>query len=193
VPELPEVETVVNELEQNLSGRTISSFHCLNKHGFMEQFDTDDLTGATIESVFRKAKYIIFKFKNKKFFLIGHLRMTGKFIEHLSEKDHKHITAEIIFEGGKIIYFVDIRKFGGFSLSGNIEEYFKSFGPEPFTESLSEEYLVTAFKNSNRTIKSLLLDQKIISGIGNIYADESLFLSGIHPETLGKNLKQKLS
>ena len=189
MPELPEVQTVVNELLPLLTGRKITAFQPYNKYAFINDFDVDGLNNLVIETVQRRAKYIIFKFKNNQIALIAHLRMTGKFVRTLTEKDEKHITAEINFEDASKIYFVDIRKFGGFSITDNIDEYFKTFGPEPFSDSLKANYLIEKFKISKRPIKSLLLDQKIISGIGNIYADEALFLAKIHPESLGFDLK----
>ena len=103
-------------------------------------------------------------------------------------KKHNHI--EFIFDDMKLIYN-DPRRFGFFQLIRNIDELnkkFDNFGPEPFSKKFNLDYLKSYFKKKKKDIKSFLLDQKFVSGIGNIYASEILFLSRIHPQSSAKNL-----
>jgi len=193
MPELPEVETVRRLLTPIVTDRYITNVRV--NYWRMIQSDHDafiaTLIGRTFKSIDRVGKFLIFKFDTD-LTLISHLRMEGKYIELAHHEDDSRY-ARVVFEfadGGKLCYD-DSRCFGTMQLS-NTAEYMEktslnNIGPEPFNIE-SEHYLFDVFTKSSRPIKELLLDQTIMTGLGNIYADEVLFLSHVHPELPGKLL-----
>ncbi len=198
MPELPEVETVVNDLRPLIKNKTIidvkifheKSLKNVSKKNFMI------IIGQKILNVSRKAKYIIFELENN--FLISHLRMEGKW--NLLKKNDlienkNHIILQISLNSKEELIFYDFRKFATIDLitKNDLEVFFKNkkIGPEPW--DLIEDNFIKLVWKSKRPIKSFLLDQKNLSGIGNIYADEILYKSKIHPLTYGENLpKEKI-
>jgi formamidopyrimidine-DNA glycosylase len=219
VPELPEVETVrrglnLVTLHQTIQGgdvlldRTIA--HPASVYEFLE-----GLAGTEIAQWYRRGKYLLadlVKPANGKHpspppplppsipagHLGIHLRMTGQLLWIApSEPLQKHTRVRLFFEGQKELRFVDQRTFGQMwwvppgEAPERIMTGLQFLGPEPFSDDFSLVYLVKQLKHRRRPVKNALLDQAIVAGIGNIYADEALFLSGIHPETLCIDLSHK--
>lgn len=198
MPELPEVETVRRSLAKNIIGKSISHI-LINYEGNIcqpkpEKF-IEMLKGKVFEELKRKGKFLIF-YLSDELALVIHLRMTGQLVYTKSElplEKHTHLIFRL--DGGMDLRFLDMRKFGTIDLLTREQlKNFKSLnrlGLEPLCQSFTVEKLQQGFLKGNRAIKILLLDQSIIAGIGNIYADEILFKVGLHPETPIKNLSQK--
>lgn len=200
MPELPEVETVCRGLNQSTSGLTIKGGEVLLNRSLaypssISGFE-EDIKGKAIVFWQRRGKYLLAKLNQG--WLGIHLRMTGQLL-WLSQDIplHKHTRIRLFFENNLELRFVDTRTFGKFwYLCQDIAPEtviigLKKLGLEPFDANFSGEYLQTKFSKSRRNIKTVLLDQNIIAGIGNIYADESLFKSGIHPMTMVCDLTTK--
>ena len=187
MPELPEVQTVVDELNNTLSNEMIISIDIINSKYDSEKIKKFCLN-QTISNVTRRGKYILIFFENSLNTLVVHLRMTGKFVFSLIEKDKKHLQATLKLKSKMSAYFIDVRKFGTFEIIAkeHLEDRLK-LGVEPLTDHLSIEYL-KPFLNRIRPIKPFLLDQSYIAGIGNIYADEALFRSRVIPTKACKDL-----
>lgn len=177
MPELPEVETVVNELNDRLSQKLIKYIEPYSSRGISSELN--DISHFEVVSVTRRGKYIVFN--GEQIHIIAHLRMTGKFVFTPSKKDEKYIRCIFHLENKQKMYFVDVRKFGTIEISDNIPLFFNHLGPEPLTDRFSPTYLHSILKKRVKPIKNSLLDQSFVAGIGNIYADESLFLSKINP------------
>ena len=199
MPELPEVEIVRQSLDKKIKQKSIKKVIIRNKNlrfPVPKNFSSF-LKNKKITKVDRFSKYLILNFKSGDFCLI-HLGMSGtihiidnkkklKFTNAsfyhspLLPKKHNHI--EFIFNSLKVIYN-DPRRFGFFELVENnkkLENRFQNLGPEPFNLNFDLNYVFNYFKGKNKNIKTFLLDQKFVSGIGNIYASEILFLSKIYP------------
>lgn len=187
MPELPEVETIKEALKRSIDKADILSIKIRNRN-FRETIPSDfeeKIRNATICQIYRKAKYIVFELSNK-FSIILHLGMSGKikildtFPEDLEKHDH------IIFTTTKgILIYNDARRFGLLTYieSHKLENHhlFKNIGIDPFDKNLDAQYLFNILSCKKIPIKIALLDQSIISGIGNIYAFESLYEAGISP------------
>lgn len=193
MPELPEVQCVVNSIKDKLKNKTIKNVKRFTKT-LREPLlkDLDLLQGARILDVERKGKYIILKLiKENPFFLIVHLGMTGALLfrnkDSLKEK-HDHLLIEL--DDFNIVYN-DVRKFGFVVAENNLDgnKYLKKLGVDPLENDFeSGQFLFEKTRNRNRDVKVFLLDQSIVAGIGNIYIMEALFLVGIHPQKKVKNL-----
>lgn len=194
MPELPEVETVVRTLRPILIGSTIDSItfrHAKMIHPSPAIFEKN-LKGQTFLKIERIGKFIIFFFVNQAV-VVTHLRMEGKFIELKHPLDSLTRFAHLIFHlsDGRRLVYDDMRKFGTFTLATS-KTYLdlpslKNLGKEPLT-SLEPLPILAKFNRSRRPIKSILLDQSILLGLGNIYADEVLFAAKIHPLKKGTQL-----
>ncbi len=183
MPELPEVETVIRELAPFVVGKTFSSpeiyYEPLIKTDKFSFYD--DIKGKKILSLSRKGKFILFHLSEEKK-LIFHLRMEGKlFVENKKTLSTKHMTLFLPFENDdRGLAFYDVRKFGClYYLDENDEGPLSNVGKEPFDMEIDELYSLYHKKHDH--IKCVLLDQSLMSGIGNIYADEILFACGISP------------
>ena len=196
MPELPEVETVKNVLKELTLGKTIRSVDVLRKQTIENDVDefTKSLVNETIIDFGRVGKFIIFYLTNEKV-LISHLRMEGKyFLKDEKEKLSKHDLVAFHFNDGTKLLYNDTRRFGRIKLS-SLEDYMKTeplskVGPDPFMMKDSK-LLDKAFKNKSIAIKTALLDQTVMSGLGNIYVDEVLFSTKVHPETPAKLISSK--
>ena len=205
MPELPEVEVVTRSLKKTIKNHKIIKITVNNRNlrfKLPQNFEYV-LKNKIVKNIERKSKYIIFDFDNN-FYTILHLGMSGtlhiptnKKISNLSfysnpvlPKKHNHII--INFKKFKLIYN-DPRRFGYFKILDNrndFEDYFKRIGPEALDKKFNILYLKKKIKNRKKNIKNFLLDQKIVSGIGNIYANEILFKSQISPMKSVKELSQ---
>jgi formamidopyrimidine-DNA glycosylase len=210
MPELPEVETLKRELDKSLAGLTIKEVQILWSKSVLPLSPTlfiKNLVGAKIIGLDRRAKILIINL-SKENHLVFHLKMTGQLIfvpkrgETISgghpttdiQAPGKHTRIIFTFTNGDHLYFNDLRKFG-WSRFINKKELLaltKNIGPEPLMKDFTEKYLTEIFKKyPNRTVKQILLDQNLIAGIGNIYADEASYLSGVLPMRKTKGLTQK--
>ena len=196
MPELPEVETVKNVLNNIAKGKTISYVEVVRPQTVrsdLKQFQ-DVLKGATILDFTRYGKYIIYHL-DRDYVLVSHLRMEGKYY-HRDEKIKPNHNDLVLFHftDGSYLAFNDTRRFGTMELvlkDGYLErEPLNQIGPDPFMMKDSSR-LYEAFKNKGVAIKPCLLDQSVMSGLGNIYVDEVLFACKIHPETPAKLLSKK--
>jgi formamidopyrimidine-DNA glycosylase len=198
MPELPEVETVRKTLEKLVLLKEIENItvywpKIIKNPIEIEQF-VDALKGETIEDIGRRGKFLIFYTGN--YALVSHLRMEGKYgLYSKDEPFDKHTHVIFHFTDGTELRYRDVRKFGTMHLFKKGEEFIKppllDMGPEPFSEEFTIEYLGRMLKKTTRKIKPALLDQKVLVGLGNIYVDEALFRSGIHPERVANSLKKE--
>ena len=186
MPELPEVETVRRGLEKLILGKKISSIEVHYPKMIktdLEEFQKE-LPGQVIQSMGRRGKYLLFHLTDR--VLISHLRMEGKYFyypDQVPERKHAHIL--IHFEDGGTLVYEDVRKFGTMELLAPklLEAYFvtKKLGPEPTEQDFDLARLKLALKKSKKPIKSHLLNQTLVAGLGNIYVDEVLWRAKIHP------------
>lgn len=191
MPELPEVETIKNTLKNMIGGRTIKSVDVLRAKTVENdiQYFKNCLKDARICDFSRVGKFIIF-ILDKPYVLICHLRMEGKFfLRKESEKYSVHDMAIFHFENGTYLAYNDTRRFGILKVLDK-ENYISQeplcrVGPDPFMMK-DASILIEAFKNKNVAIKPSLLDQSVMSGLGNIYVDEVLYECRVHPETPAK-------
>ena len=186
MPEIAEVETVRNTLKERILNKKIKEV----KVFYEPMIESDlvsfkkNLIGASFIDIKRRGKWLIFETEH--YYLLSHLRMEGKyFIKDKNEVKEKHEHVIFIFEDDTTLRYCDTRKFGRMNLvlKADLEnvESIKKQGLEPGDEQLTSEYLLKKFKNKKLPIKTVLLDQTIISGLGNIYANEVLFYAKINP------------
>lgn len=196
MPELPEVQTIVDGIEPYLLNNKITKCNLyVRKLRWELQNDMQDIiTGSIIYSVSRRAKYIIIS--TDKLYLTIHLGMTGTLrIAKKNDIRKKHDHFEIYLSSNLILRFNDPRKFGMifFSKDSPIisNKLLNNLGPEPLDKAFNWKYLYSISRNRNIAIKSLIMNSKIVVGIGNIYASEALFLSKIRPQKISKKLSKK--
>lgn len=189
MPELPEVETIRGTLEKLVLNKQIKDVSIYWPKIIKHPEDTEQfctlLHDETIERIGRKGKFLLFYLTN--YVLISHLRMEGKYrVVSSEEKIDKHTHVIFHFTDGTELRYNDVRKFGTLHIYPIGEEFtkkpLKELGPDPFEEDYTLDYLREKLLKTTRMIKAALLDQTIIAGLGNIYVDEVLFLSKIHPE-----------
>ncbi|MBA3237696.1 MAG: DNA-formamidopyrimidine glycosylase [Parachlamydiaceae bacterium] len=184
MPELPEVETIVNELRSSsLIGMEIIETKILWP-GTISSLDPeefiDQLVGQKILEINRRGKYIVFTLSKHTLFV--HLRMTGKFTLCSSARlPFSHERVSLKFKDGRYLYYDDQRKFGKWLLLLHPEEKLASLGVEPLSPNFSLHVFKTILQASSQAIKPFLLNQQHIAGIGNIYVDEALWAAKIHP------------
>jgi formamidopyrimidine-DNA glycosylase len=198
MPELPEVEVVRSGLERHLIGRQISQVTALHPRAIRkhlagaEDFE-NRLKGLQIEAVRRRGKYLWFELDDDQA-LIGHLGMSGQFLLLPSAADdEKHLRLRFEFAGWTTqLRFVDQRTFGGMSIDELNDERIPAslshIARDPFDSEFQVAALVAILRSRDTEIKRLLLDQNVVSGIGNIYADESLWRAKIHPRRPASSL-----
>ena len=193
MPELPEVETVRRGLEKLILGKKIVSLDI--PYPKMIKTDLDqfqkELPGQEIQSMGRRGKYLLFFLTDK--VLISHLRMEGKYFYYPGQApERKHAHVLIHFEDGGTLVYEDVRKFGTMELLAPelLDAYFvsKKLGPEPTEQDFDLEIFRGALKRSKKPIKSHLLDQTVVAGLGNIYVDEVLWRAKVHPSRTSKSL-----
>lgn len=191
MPELPEVETIKCELSPSVAGKTIENVELLSerivKRPSHEEF-LKGVIGKRIESLSRRGKYLIFCLDSGNF-LIMHLKISGSLFVGKNKNDMpKYTKAVIALNDGGYIFFRDPRSFGRMWLDKDTSEVEKMLGPEPFTQEFTLEELEKRLARRHIPIKAVLLDQAVIAGIGNMYADEVLYASKIHPLRLASSL-----
>lgn len=200
MPELPEVEVLRQGLLPMLRGRSIRSLFWNGK-----QLRTpvpwrqlhELVTGAAITTLGRRAKYLVFHLDNGVCMLI-HLGMTGRLTlaaHHDGLQKHDHLAWQL--DNGMDLRLNDVRRFGSVSVSSDCapdhleKTFFAANGPEPFAPEFSGPYLYARSRNRTRAVKNFIMDNRIVVGVGNIYANESLFLAGIKPTTRASRIGLK--
>ena len=193
MPELPEVETVRNSLKEIILNKRIIDI-VIRYDKIIENVTPDEfrcsLIGQEIIDIKRRGKYLIFELTD--YYLISHLRMEGKFFDYTDLDYGKHDHIIFIFDDFNLRYN-DTRKFGRMDLFKKDVDIYKckplaNVGPDANTNDASTNYLASKFKHINKPVKEALLDQSIMSGLGNIYVDEVLFMARLHPESKTSNL-----
>lgn len=195
MPELPEVETVRKSLLRLIKGKQIKDIVVLYEKtiaNISSSLFADSLKKEKIETIDRYGKWLIIRFSN--YILLSHLRMEGKyFLKNESDPLMKHDLIIFNFFDNTSLRYNDVRKFGKMYLfkKGDILEPLEKLGLDPWSLSLTPLYLKEKGKNKKIAIKEALLDQRIIVGIGNIYADEILFKAKVNPFKEFKNVNEE--
>ncbi|CAG9611451.1 Formamidopyrimidine-DNA glycosylase [Bacillus rhizoplanae] len=195
MPELPEVENVRRTLEKLVRGKTIEevivTYPNLVKEPDDAELFKEMLRGEMIEEVGRRGKFLLIYVT--RYVIVSHLRMEGKYMLHEADDPvDKHTHVRFRFTDGTELRYKDVRKFGTMHLFEKGSELtvmpLADLGPEPFSGELTPAYLRERMQKTARKVKVVLLDQRIVVGLGNIYVDEVLFRSRIHPEREASSL-----
>ena len=196
MPELPEVETTLRGIAPHIDGKKIEKVIIRQSklrwpiHPNLAQI----LAGRKILACNRRAKYLIITFETG--ILLIHLGMSGSLRiftaddERIATPD-KHDHLDFVFDDGTVLRYHDPRKFGAVLWYEGIAEHhplLEKLGPEPLSDDFDANYLYQKLKNQKRAVKLALMDNAVVVGVGNIYANESLFLCGLHPLKLAANL-----
>jgi len=196
MPELPEVETTRRGIAPHIKGQRVSEVIIRQpKLRWPVPLElVDDLPGKVVQSVERRAKYLLIGFEQGT--LIIHLGMSGSLrIVQADQEEGKHDHVDLVLQNGIALRLTDPRRFGAvlWQPKGVEHELLSHLGPEPLSEAFDDQVLVTAAKGRKTAIKQLIMDNKVVVGVGNIYANEALFLSGIHPKrAAGRISEQRL-
>ena len=194
MPELPEVQTVLDGFVSTLKHRKISNVECYYPGTVIHsQMWQEAAFPASLGNAFRVGKYMIIKLDNG-YCIIIHLRMTGKLVYAEHPKDpHRHERARICLEDGTAFHFIDPRTFGKIVLCSVTElpEYLPKLGLEPFSKDFTARRLSALLQRRGIPIKNALLDQSVIAGLGNIYVCELLFRARIHPHKPANTLSSQ--
>src|SRR6476619_215812 len=210
MPELPEVETVVRQLEPEVEGRRIERLEVLDarwSRPVSPERLGSEVRGSTIERLGRRGKYILMHLDGERT-LVMHLRMTGNLVlregdevldpsegrrlyENERSTEERHLRARFVLGDGRELWFTDPRRFGeAFLLADDkLDERFAKLGVEPFAPEFTPEALGEMAAGRTAPLKSFLLDQSKIAGVGNIYADEALFRAELHPLSPAGSIK----
>jgi formamidopyrimidine-DNA glycosylase len=194
MPELPEVQNLINTLAPKVCGATITGASVLCERSIAEPdagLFAEQVAGHTVLGIERRGKYLDFQLDSG-WHLVVHLRMTGRLLIFEDGCPAPAWARVALFlADGRTIWFSDLRKFGRLALTRRPAATIAELGPEPFDPCLDEASFHARMAGRRRPIKTLLLDQAFIAGLGNIYADESLFEAGIHPLTPAGSLSRK--
>jgi formamidopyrimidine-DNA glycosylase len=197
MPELPEVETVRRGLEPRMVGRTLERVEILD--GRLTAPDDPmmigmELDGDRVTAIGRRGKYLLIALESGRT-LVVHLRMTGWFHHRApgaGDPDVRHLRARIALDDGALLLYSDQRRFGTMRLiePGCLNDYLsRRAGPEPLSPEWTWQRLRSAIAGRTAPIKATLLNQRVVAGVGNIYADEALWEARIHPERLAGSLR----
>jgi len=186
MPELPEVETIRRQLAPHLEGRTLASVELRDFRWTQPappELIAAELTGARVQKLGRRGKYLIWELDRDRHLLV-HLRMTGSLLlDPAPEPAHAHARFEL--DDGHALVYVDPRRFGTghLMLSTSARDAYLNarLGAEPLTSEFTPAYLRAQARGRTAPVKSFILDQRHIAGVGNIYADEALHRAGVHP------------
>jgi len=192
MPELPEVETTMSALQPFVEKKIVSvDIKNRNLRWKIEKDFENNISNKKIISITRRAKYIIFNMLDG--FIILHLGMSGNIrIQDLKSniyKKHDHI---IFYLKDKKIIYNDIRRFGSIHFTHDLKDHFliKSLGPEPLSKDFNKKYLFDISRKSKTNIKNFIMNQKVVVGVGNIYASEALFHAGISPNRTTNSISE---
>lgn len=199
MPELPEVETTLRGIAPHIEGKTVEAV-VLRQLKLRWQINPDlgeILSGRQVLSCGRRAKYLLIRFQTG--VLLIHLGMSGS-LRIFTPSDgrigrpDRHDHVDIVFSDGTVMRYRDPRKFGAILWYEGIEEHhplLEKLGPEPLSEAFCTDYLYVRLKAQKRALKLALMDNAVVVGVGNIYANESLFRAGISPHRPANRLKKK--
>ena len=194
MPELPEVETVRRGLERNVLGFKITKAVQLHTRALNPKSiaTLEVLESATIEAISRRGKFLWFTL-DRPYLLAAHLGMSGQFLINSSDRRHTRALLNLRHRRSESeLHFNDQRTFGWLSIEeshGSIPTSVISIARDPFDPEYDRDRVVGEIKKRDLSIKTAILNQNIVSGIGNIYADESLWLAQVHPESRTRSLK----
>lgn len=193
MPELPEVETALRGVSPYLKNFIIEKIVVRQpKLRWVVSPELMELKDIKILDLTRRAKYLIIH--TEKGYIIGHLGMSGsvRIVPQNSLID-KHDHVDIVMNNGKLLRYNDPRRFGAWLWTADLNEFhlFLKLGPEPLSEEFNGEYLFKKSRQKSTALKTFLMDNAVVVGVGNIYANESLFICGIHPLKQVKNLTRK--
>jgi formamidopyrimidine-DNA glycosylase len=185
MPELPEVETVVRIVRPQLVGRTITAASVAWRKTVGEKSFEKRVAGARITGVRRRAKFFVIDLERDgqpAGAIVGHLRMTGRVhVLPARSREPDYARVALRLDDGHVMHFVDVRKFGRLVWRADPGTLLDELGPEPLGDEFTAAWLVDGLRGRRRLLKPLLLDQAFVAGLGNIYVDESLHRSGLHP------------
>lgn len=192
MPELPEVETIVRDLRAaGVPGRRIAGVRVLRPAVLGREEAGDfrrSLAGRTVEGIARRGKHIVFALSGS-FAMLVHLRMSGQFrVEDAGLPVDRHDRLLLLLDDGRRLAYHDTRAFGRILLTDGPEEALGHLGPEPLGPQWRPAAFRAALAGRRQAIKALLLDQSFLAGVGNIYADEALWLARVHPLRAGSSL-----
>lgn len=192
MPELPEVQTVLDTLKLQIKDREIKDINILYKPIVETSIRTfkKTLIGQHFREFKRRGKYLLFEMDDVT--LVSHLRMEGKyFIKKHNEPIDSHTHVIFKLDDDYDLRYNDVRKFGRMELIQKKDNYdiFKSLGPEPFSKNFNNKYIKEYLSKTSKPIKEVLLDQGFVSGLGNIYADEVCFAIKVNPTRPANKLK----
>ena len=194
MPELPEVETIRRQLEPEITGRRIVAAEVLDERWARPTRPREverALAGRTIEGVERRGKYLLLRLEGDST-LAMHLRMTGNLLLEDGSPDPPYLRAQLRLDGGRRLLFTDPRRFGHAVVlrDHELDEYFAArLGVEPLSDALTAAELCRRAAGRRAPLKSFLLNQLGVAGIGNIYADEALFRAELHPLSPAGSMK----
>lgn len=191
MPELPEVETVKNGIQPHLINQAIQSVTIRNKQLRWPIPDhlSNTLDGQTLNNIRRRSKYLLLDFNHGS--VIIHLGMSGKLtIVNQKNTPKKHDHVDIVFDNGSILRYNDPRRFGAILWSTAPEQHprLANLGPEPLSRQFTAQHLYKHCQGKSAAIKTIIMNAKLVVGVGNIYANEALFRSHIRPITAAKTL-----
>lgn len=190
MPELPEVETIKETL-QDIVGLSIDNIRIL-KPEYIRRWEhqPDVYVNHRICAVSRRGKFLIFDIEDG-LYMVAHLGMSGRiYLEPEGTAVEKHVHVVFALNNGQELWFQDARRFGGLWFVKNPGEMFNAMGVEPLSRNFSTAYLEPLLQGRRVAIKTLLLNQALISGIGNIYADEALYRAHIRPDRAAGSLQR---
>ena len=197
MPELPEVETTLRGVQPFLKNAKITQVAIRNfsLRWPVDSHLADILTGQTIHLLYRRAKYLLLECDSGT--LIIHLGMSGRLriltvSENMAAEKHDHF--DLVVNNGYLLRYTDPRRFGAILWTEDpVKQHplFAHLGPEPLTESFNATYILAKIQNRRSSIKTLIMDGKVVVGVGNIYANEALFMARIHPQTIANQLTIK--
>ena len=178
MPELPEVETIRRQLAPWICERSVVEAH---SHPSAKFTPAVEIVGATFESAGRRGKFLLFGLDDDRE-LIVHLGMTGQLLP-VTDLGDPYLRAWWRLDNGDVLGYRDVRRFGRIRVARNseYEGTLATLGPEPFSPEFTGESLWSALRSSTRRVKTQLLSQRPVAGVGNIYADEACFIAGVHP------------
>jgi formamidopyrimidine-DNA glycosylase len=203
MPELPEVETIRRQLDGELVGRKIREVEVLREKSFSG--NENELAGWEVEKVGRKAKVLEIYFKKKEKLMIVHLKMTGQLVfvdgkrrvagghptaDWVSELPSNHTRVVVSFRDGSKLFFNDMRVFGWMKMvdKEKYEKEMRKTAPDVTDKEFSLEYFTNLLAKTNKAVKLLLMDQEKIGGVGNIYANDALYLAKVMPNRKANSL-----
>ncbi len=190
MPELPEVETIKRQLTREILGKKIKEVIIIKKKLVKEispQIFKSKVVGKFIKEILRRGKVLIIKLEER-LFLIFHLRISGSLILSNCKEDFAGVVFRLADD--RLLNFCDARVFGEIRLIDDWQElpFIKAMGPEPL--DLNKKQFIKLFEGKKAKVKPLLMEQKFLAGVGNIYAQESLFCAGVHPERRADKIKR---